>query len=103
MPTQSVDRAISILRQFSVDEPQLGVSELSRRVGLTKSTVHRLLASLLQGGLVKQDPTTREYRLGLGLVELGQMVVHTDPLLRLVHPYQHYLADRVGEAVHLGV
>jgi len=103
MPTQSVDRALSILREFSVDEPQLGVSELSRRVGLTKSTVHRLLASLLQGGLVKQDPTSREYRLGLGLVELGQTVVQTDPLLRLVHPYQHYLADTVGEPVHLGV
>lgn len=103
MPTQSVERAMFILRQFSVDEPQLGVSEVSRRIGLTKSTVSRLLATLREGGLVVQDPISRQYRLGMGLVELGETVVHTDPLLRAVHPYQHYLADAVGEGVYLAV
>lgn len=103
MPTQSVQRAMSILRQFSVDEPQLGVSEVSRRLGLTKSTVSRLLATLREGGLVRQDPINREYRLGMGLLELGQIVAHTDPLLRVVRPYQQYLAEAVRESVCLTV
>jgi DNA-binding IclR family transcriptional regulator len=103
MPTQSVDRALAILKQFSVDEPQLGVTELSRRVGLTKSTVHRLLASLRQGGLVEQDPESREYRLGLGLLELAHTVISSEALLRTAAPYLRYLTERVGEAAYLAV
>jgi len=101
MPTQSVDRAISILREFSVVEPQLGVSELSRRVGLTKSTVHRLLASLRKGGLVEQDPISHQYSLGVGLLEMSHIKLYSDSLLRLVHPYLHYLAGALGEAVYV--
>ncbi|WP_455286469.1 helix-turn-helix domain-containing protein, partial [[Eubacterium] cellulosolvens] len=47
---------MSILNAFSINEAQLGVTELSHRLGLHKSTVHRLLASLEKGGLVERDP-----------------------------------------------
>jgi IclR family KDG regulon transcriptional repressor len=103
VPTRSVDKAVAVLKQFNLDEPQLGVSELARRLGLTKSTVHRLLASLRQGGLVEQDPHSRKYRLGHALVELGYNVVYSDPLLQVVLPYLQYLADQVGEAAYVAV
>ena len=45
MPIQSVNRALAILNAYSINEAQLGVTELSHRLGLHKSTVHRLLAS----------------------------------------------------------
>jgi IclR family acetate operon transcriptional repressor len=103
MPTQSVDRAIAILKQFSAEEPELGVSELSRRLGLTKTTVHRLLASLVQGGLAEQDPATRRYRLGLGLVELYNLAVSRIGQPDVVLPYLRHLADAVGESTYLAL
>jgi DNA-binding IclR family transcriptional regulator len=103
VPTQSVDKAIAILKEFSLAEPELGVSELARRLELTKSTVHRLLASLKAGDLVESDPQSHRYRLGSALVELGYNVVYSKPLLQTAIPYLHYLAEQVGEAVYVAV
>lgn len=102
MPSRTVDKAISILAQFTVAEPQLGVSELSRRLGLTRSTVHRLLASLRQGGLIEQDPATHKYRLGRTAVDLGYTAIYTDPLLVTALPLLYFLSEQVGETVYLG-
>jgi DNA-binding IclR family transcriptional regulator len=103
MPIQSVRRAVAILNQFSVDEPELGVTQLSEKLGLHKSTVHRLLASLRRQGLVKRNPLTRKYRLGIGLIELGYAAMYSNALLQLVDPYLHYLADAVGAVAYLAV
>lgn len=92
---------MAILKQFSVSEPQLGVSELGRRLGLTKSTVHRLLGSLVRAGLVVQDPANRQYMLGRQTVQLGYTAIFSDRLLRTASPYLHYLSQQVGEAVYL--
>ena len=102
MPSRTVDKAISILAQFTVAEPHLGVSELSRRLGLTRSTVHRLLASLRQGGLIEQDPATHKYRLGRTAVDLGYTAIYTDPLLVTALPLLYFLSEQVGETVYLG-
>lgn len=103
MRVQSVDRAVAILREFSVNEPVLGVTQLSERLDLHKSTVHRLLASLVQGGLVERDPRSRRYRLGVRLIELGYTVANSRNLLQIAHPYLHYLADKVEEITYLAV
>jgi DNA-binding IclR family transcriptional regulator len=93
---------MAILGEFTVDEPRLGVSELSRRLNLTRSTVHRLLASLRQCGLIEQDSSTHKYRLGRAAVELGYTAIYTDPLLVTALPYLYFLSDQVGETVYLG-
>jgi DNA-binding IclR family transcriptional regulator len=97
----SVDKATAILKQFSIEEPQLGVSELARKLDLTKSTVHRLLASLVRGGVVAQNPLTRRYKLGRRAVQLAYTAIYSDPLLHTALPYLHYLAHQVGEAAYL--
>lgn len=102
MPSRTVDKAIAILQQFTLDEPQLGVSDLSRRLGLTRSTVHRLLASLREGGLIEQNPSTHKYRLGRAAVELGYTAIYSDPLLVTALPYLYFLSEQVGETVYLG-
>jgi DNA-binding IclR family transcriptional regulator len=101
VPSRTVDKAIAILHQFTLDEPQLGVSELSRRLDLTKSTVHRLLASLRRGGLVEQDPSTHKYRLGREAVDLGYTAIYSDRMLATALPYLHFLSEQVGETVYL--
>lgn len=80
MTTQSVDKPMAILRQFDTLEPALGVSELAGRLGLSKSIVHNILASLRRGGLVDQIPSTHKYRLGLEVPELGCVVTYSEPL-----------------------
>lgn len=70
-PVQSVQRAAAILRSFTEAEPELGVSELGRRLGLHKSTISRMIATLQAEGFIDQNPETGKYRLGIGLVSLA--------------------------------
>jgi DNA-binding IclR family transcriptional regulator len=103
MPVQSVDRAVAILDALTVTRGYLGVTELSNQLGLHKSTVHRLLASLQKGRLVERDPRTRKYRLGVRLVELGNAVLNSRGLAQVALPYLHFVADKVEEVTYLAI
>lgn len=59
----SVSNAARLLREFGKGDRELGVSDLSRRLGLSKSTTHRLLHTLTVEGLLEQVPSTGHYRL----------------------------------------
>ena len=75
----SVRNAARLLKEFSRDSREIGVTELSRRLGIGKSTAHRLLNTLAEERLLEQDPITGAYRLGLAMYELGASVsLHTD-------------------------
>lgn len=75
----SVRNAARLLKEFSREHRELGVTELSRRLGIGKSTAHRLLATLAEERLVEQNPQTGAYRLGLAMYELGNAVsLHAD-------------------------
>ncbi len=75
----SVRNAARLLKEFSRDHRELGVTELARRLGIGKSTAHRLLATLAEERLVDQNPQTGAYRLGLAVYELGNAVsIHAD-------------------------
>lgn len=103
MPVQTVDRAIAVLNILNASQRELSLTEISDRLGLHKSTVHRLLASLEKGGLVSRPPGSRKYRLGIRLIELGNTVLNTRQLPQIVLPYLHYLSDTVEEITYLAV
>lgn len=99
----TVRNAARLLKAFLPREEELGVSELSRRLGLGKSSVHRLLATLLGEGLVEQDPRTGQYRLGIVMFELGEAVrVHMD-LHVAAGPALALLREQTGESTQVGV
>ncbi len=98
----TVARALAVLGAFSYDEPVLGVSELSRRLGLGKSSVHRMLQTLLEAGFVAKTGDDR-YRLGLRLYELGQLAVASLRLREVAHPFLERLRNETGETAHLAV
>ena len=100
---QVVDRVVDILEAFTRLGPELGVSDISRALGLKKATTHRLLASLRRRGIVAQDPVSRRYRLGIKLWELGQMATTQVDWLDRVRPLLQELTERVGETSHLAV
>jgi DNA-binding IclR family transcriptional regulator len=99
----SVRNAARLLKVFRSREASIGVSELARRLGLGKSTVHRLLTTLAAEGLIEQDPTNGEYRLGLVVFELGEAVrVHLD-LHAAAGPVLAALREQTGESSQVGV
>jgi DNA-binding IclR family transcriptional regulator len=100
---QVVDRVIDILETFTWLGPELGVSEMSRALGLKKATAHRLLASLRRRGVLAQDPISRDYRLGMKLWELGQLAARQFDWVDRVKPHLQELTDTVGETTHLAV
>ena len=72
---QSVTNALDLLEEFRGEETELGVTELSKRLGLHKNNVFRLLATLESRGYMEQNKVTGNYRLGLRVLELGQVFI----------------------------
>src|SRR3979409_114302 len=70
----SVANAILLTKAFSEDEFELGISALAARLGLAKSTVHRLASTLVQSDIREQNRDSGRYRPGLALFELGALV-----------------------------
>jgi DNA-binding IclR family transcriptional regulator len=100
---QSVQRAIRLLKAFDNGPAELGVSELSRRVALHKSTVSRLLATLEREGLLERVPETDKYRLGFMLVRLAGQVSHFGDVRAAARPVLVELTESSRETVHLAV
>jgi DNA-binding IclR family transcriptional regulator len=98
----TVAKTLRVLEAFSYAEPVLGVSELARKLGMGKSSVHRALSTLLEHGYVSKTPDDR-YRLGLKLHELGQLVVSGFRLHEVAREPLDRLRNSCHEAVHLAV
>jgi IclR family transcriptional regulator, KDG regulon repressor len=99
----SVGAALRLLKCFSAEEPELGVTELARRLGVAKSTAHRLAATLLAEGFLEQNAADGRYRLGLALFGLGTLVRRRMSVSNEALPHLHALRDRSDETVHLAV
>ncbi|MCL6632555.1 MAG: IclR family transcriptional regulator [Alicyclobacillus herbarius] len=99
----SLTTALRVLQCFSMEEPELGVTEIAQRLGVGKSTVHRILVTLEESGFVRKDETTRRYRLGLSVLTLGGILMSN---LEIYREGQHLLesfVNRFDETVHLAV
>lgn len=94
MLIQSIQRAVSLLRLFGLNQPSLSLSDLSRMSGLPKSTVQGLANSLVQEGMLIQEPDSRRYSLGLSLHELGSLAVSNLPLQRVTRSAAVHLAEK---------
>jgi DNA-binding IclR family transcriptional regulator len=100
---QSVQRAVALLKAFDNGPAELGVTELSRKARLHKSTASRLLATLEREGLLERVPGTEKYRLGFMLVRLAGQVTHFGDLRTAARPVLLELAEVSRETVHLAV
>ena len=98
----TVTKALHVLQAFSYEQPVLGVSELARKLGMGKSSVHRVLSTLAEQGFVTKTEGDR-YRLGLKLHELGQLVVSSLELRQVAHGPLERLRNESGETVHVAV
>lgn len=99
---QTVSNALRVLEVFQ-DEEEIGVSDLSRRLGLHKNNAFRLLATLEESGYIEQSTRSERYRLGASCLELGQAFINSNPLLCSARPVLEDLAIELGETVHIAV
>ena len=74
--SQAIERSLAILDTFTAAEPDLGISEIANRVGLSTSTAHRMIRALVAGGMLEQGVHSDRYRLGHRAVVMGQIAAH---------------------------
>jgi IclR family KDG regulon transcriptional repressor len=103
MSVQSVRKAIDILSLFSHTQPELGITEISKRIGLPKATVHGIVKTLVQQGFLTQDAQTNKYSLGLRLYELGTILSGTLKINLVGLGPVHRLAQKHSVMVRLAL
>ncbi len=96
----TVAKALSLLDHFSEAEPEIGLSELARRSGVDKATVHRMLGVMCDAGLLEKRGDARLYRLGAGVLRLARVREAAFPVSALVQQSLAGLAARLGETAH---
>jgi len=99
----SVANAMRLLKVFSDDEFEIGVSELAKRLGLAKSTAHRLATTLVRERILERGSRDGKYRLGLLLFELGSLVRRKMDVSAEARPHLKALMEKTGESVLLAV
>lgn len=100
---RAVERALDVLLCFSSQTPTLTMTQISERVGINKSTVHRLLATLEVKRFVDRDPATGIYRPGLRLLQMAFLTLEHNDLRRIASPFLHNLCDQYRENVNLAM
>lgn len=104
-PVQSVFHALQLFEVFrnAENKDEFGVTELSKSLGLHKNNVFRLLATLASRGYIEQNLNTENYRLGIGIFNLGQKFVNKLGILKLARPFMEKIVTDINESVYLGI
>ena len=99
----SVANAMRLAKAFSDEQFEMGISVLAARLGLAKSTVHRLAATLVAQDILEQNRETGKYRPGLALFELGMLVRRKMDAAAEASASMMALRDSTGETVQLAI
>ena len=100
---QTIERISAILDIIGESPGGMSIRQVSSQLNLPKGTVHRLLSSLIYVGYIRQDAGSRNYFLGLKLLDLGGLVASQLDLRKIAGPLLHALADKSKETVHMVV
>jgi len=98
---QSVNRALDILECFGQEKSEWGLSELSQKLNLAPSTIHRLLNTLIKRGYIEQDVKLGKYKIGNNFLMLSGSVLNKCSLRIIAKPLLEELSRKTEETVHL--
>lgn len=101
--TQTVLRAVALLKAFGDERPELGLSDLARLAGLNKTTAFRLLTALESEGMVARSPAGGAYRLGPEVIALGARALRAFDLRAAARPELEALARETGETADVEI
>ena len=100
--SKSLERGLAILTCFTPDRPVLGIANIADELGMSRSTTHRYVITLVALGYLEQG-ASRKYRLGLKVTDLGMSVLNATGLREHAHPYLEELRQRTSYTVSLAV
>ncbi len=100
--SQSLERGLAILGCFSPARPVLGIADIADELGMSRSTTHRYVITLVALGYLEQG-ASRKYRLGLRVTDLGMAALNSTGLREHAHPYLEELRQRTSYTTSLGV
>jgi len=102
-PLSSVKKALKILEAFTEDRTELGVTQIAHLLKSHKSSVSRILMTLMAEGFVEKTSLKNKYRLGMKLVELGNRALSRFDLKEYASPHLEALAQKTNEIIHLSI
>lgn len=100
---QTVDKAVQLLNLFTIQHPEIGLSELARLSGFDKAATRRFLVALQKHGFIEQNPSTKAYRLGVGFLHLARVREAMFPLKTVVKQSLEQLTAQTHETAHAAV
>ena len=100
---KSLARALQVLECFSVEQPELGPSEIARMLGMQKSTVYNILSTFQRCGYLVQNPQTSKYYLGMKVLHLGYIVNSHHGLRDMFLPCLNRIAQETREVCYFGI
>ena len=92
----ALSRGLVLLEAFSAERPTLTLSELSKAVGLSRSSTYRLVYTLEDMGFLLRDEGTKNYRLGTRILALGFAYLASQELVEIAQPHLETLRDRTN-------
>lgn len=95
--------AARLLKTFTAEMPEQGITALAKQLGIAKSSAHRVVTTLVAEGLLERNPENGLYRLGLLLFSMGTLVRRRMDFATEAAPYLHQLRDQTDETVQLAV
>src|ERR1700727_39029 len=100
--SQSLERGLAILGCFSSERPVLGIADIADSLGMSRSTTHRYVITLVALGYLEQG-ASRKYRLGLHVTDLGMSALNSTSLREHAQPYLDELRRRTGYTINVAV
>ncbi|SRR5579872_204366 len=99
----SLARGVDILRLLAQADAPLGVTDLGERLHVDPSTAYRLVATLETQGLVRQEPDSKKYAVGYGVLELANALLQRLSVVSLAEPLLGTITTETGESTHVAV
>lgn len=100
---KSLQRSLTILECFTIEEPELGITDISKKLDMHKSTVFNIINTFEEAGYLEQNQLTSKYRLGLKVMHLGYGIFATNDIRLTLKPYLQDISTKTGESVYLGL
>jgi IclR family transcriptional regulator, pca regulon regulatory protein len=100
--SQSLERGLAILACFTPERPVLGIADIADSLGMSRSTTHRYVITLVALGYLEQG-AGRKYHLGLHVTDLGMSALNSTSLREHAQPYLDELRKRTGYTINVAV
>lgn len=99
----SLHKAIKVLKAFTNEEPSLSLTQLSKKTGISISSLQRFVSTFVYEGFLHKDERTKHYQLGHSLLYLGNLVKQESSLIIVAEPILKKLNEEIGESVSMSI